>query len=252
MYAITSHQHSFARYTRWIDLRFKNDSASDFVRKFQEALRDLTAQNLKVDEKNANLMDQVYVEFLEVDIHNRFMNPSHASANTTAFQSSSSSSNQYKKKDTRKGSNDKQNNNNSFNKDRSSKKKTDFVREDIVIFCSHHGVLGNHFTSKCPLLKNSANATMRAQPQHQPQIQQVAVPQLGQIIGQVDSQGRVHFLPQQQQQPRQGANSVFVPASYATTPQQGRHKIQLGHCHAVQHVNGSPQRDTWIQTRTPY
>ena len=86
-------------------------------------------------------MDQVYVEFLEVDIHNRFMNPSHTSANATVVQSSSSSSNQDKKKDTRKGSNDKQNISNK-NKDRSSKKKINFVREDNVIFCSYHGVLG--------------------------------------------------------------------------------------------------------------
>ncbi|KAG0153439.1 hypothetical protein PDIDSM_5292 [Penicillium digitatum] len=92
-YAVTSHQHSFARYTKWTDLRFKNGTASEFVRKFQETLRDLTSidgkinsvyvlcqfkkainenpkcyaflQNLRVDEKDVNLMDQVYAEFLE-------------------------------------------------------------------------------------------------------------------------------------------------------------------------------------------
>ncbi|QQK39842.1 hypothetical protein Pdw03_2696 [Penicillium digitatum] len=101
-YAVTSHQHSFARYTKWTDLRLKNGTASEFVRKFQETLRDLTSidgkinsayvpcqfkkainenpkcyaflQNLRVDEKDVNLMDQVYAEFLEVDIHNRSMN----------------------------------------------------------------------------------------------------------------------------------------------------------------------------------
>ncbi|QQK42943.1 hypothetical protein Pdw03_6844 [Penicillium digitatum] len=249
-YAVTSHQHSFARYTKWTDLRFKNGTASEFVRKFQETLRDLTSidgkinsvyvlcqfkkainenpkcyaflQNLRVDEKDVNLMDQVYAEFLEVDIHNRSMNPSY-NANSTTVQTSSSSHND-KKKDTKKGGNDKQSNSNNSssnnnNKDKPSKKKTDFVREENVILCRHHGTLGNHYSNKCPLLKNSANATTIQQPQQQPLFQQVAVPQPGQIIGQVDNQGRILSLPQQQ--PRQGANAIFAPASYPTVPQKG-------------------------------
>ncbi|KAG0157409.1 hypothetical protein PDIDSM_4594 [Penicillium digitatum] len=72
-----------------------------------------------------------------------------------------------------------------------SKKKTDFVREENVILCRHHGTLGNHYSNKCPLLKNSANATTIQQPQQQPLFQQVAVSQPGQIIGQVDNQGRI-------------------------------------------------------------
>ncbi|QQK44266.1 hypothetical protein Pdw03_8167 [Penicillium digitatum] len=249
-YAVTSHQHSFARYTKWTDLRFKNGTASEFVRKFQETLRDLTSidgkinsvyvlcqfkkainenpkcyaflQNLRVDEKDVNLMDQVYAEFLEVDIHNRSMNPSY-NANSTTVQTSSSSHND-KKKDTKKGGNDKQSNSNNsssnnHNKDKPSKKKTDFVREENVILCRHHGTLGNHYSNKCPLLKNSANATTIQQPQQQPLFQQVAVSQPGQIIGQVDNQGRILSLPQQQ--PRQGANAIFAPASYPTVPQKG-------------------------------
>ncbi|QQK42998.1 hypothetical protein Pdw03_6899 [Penicillium digitatum] len=249
-YAVTSHQHSFARYTKWTDLRFKNGTASEFVRKFQETLRDLTSidgkinsvyvlcqfkkainenpkcyaflQNLRVDEKDVNLMDQVYAEFLEVDIHNRSMNSSY-NANSTTVQTSSSSHND-KKKDTKKGGNDKQSNsnnssNNNNNKDKPSKKKTDFVKEENVILCRHHGTLGNHYSNKCPLLKNSANATTIQQPQQQPLFQQVAVPQPGQIIGQVDNQGRILSLPQQQ--PRQGANAIFAPASYPTVPQKG-------------------------------
>ncbi|QQK46720.1 hypothetical protein Pdw03_1618 [Penicillium digitatum] len=249
-YAVTSHQHSFARYTKWTDLRFKNGTASEFVRKFQETLRDLTSidgkinsvyvlcqfkkainenpkcyaflQNLRVDEKDVNLMDQVYAEFLEVNIHNRSMNPSY-NANSTTVQTSSSSHND-KKKDTKKGGNDKQSNsnnssNNNNNKDKPSKKKTDFVREENVILCRHHGTLGNHYSNKCPLLKNSANATTIQQPQQQPLFQQVAFPQPGQIIGQVDNQGRILSLPQQQ--PRQGANAIFAPASYPTVPQKG-------------------------------
>ncbi|KAG0154462.1 hypothetical protein PDIDSM_30 [Penicillium digitatum] len=224
-YAVTSHQHSFARYTKWTDLRFKNGTASEFVRKFQETLRDLTSidgkinsvYNLRVDEKDVNLMDQVYAEFLEVDIHNRSMNPSY-NANSTTVQTSSSSHND-KKKDTKKGGNDKQSNSNNsssnnHNKDKPSKKKTDFVREENVILCRHHGTLGNHYSNKCPLLKNSANATTIQQPQQQPLFQQVAVSQPGQIIGQVDNQGRILSLPQQQ--PRQGANAIFAPASYPT------------------------------------
>ncbi|KAG0160747.1 hypothetical protein PDIDSM_8277 [Penicillium digitatum] len=181
-YAVTSHQHSFARYTKWTDLRFKNGTASEFVRKFQETLRDLTSidgkinSNLRVDEKDVNLMDQVYAEFLEVDIHNRSMNPSY-NANSTTVQTSSSSHND-KKKDTKKGGNDKQSNSNNSssnnnNKDKPSKKKTDFVREENVILCRHHGTLGNHYSNKCPLLKNSANATTIQQPQQQPLFQQV-------------------------------------------------------------------------------
>ncbi|KAG0155347.1 hypothetical protein PDIDSM_922 [Penicillium digitatum] len=194
----------------------QNGTASEFVRKFQETLRDLTSidgkinsvyvlcqfkkainenpkcyaflQNLRVDEKDVNLMDQVYAEFLE-------------------------------KKDTKKGGNDKQSNSNNsssnnHNKDKPSKKKTDFVREENVILCRHHGTLGNHYSNKCPLLKNSANATTIQQPQQQPLFQQVAVSQPGQIIGQVDNQGRILSLPQQQ--PRQGANAIFAPASYPT------------------------------------
>ncbi|KAG0153801.1 hypothetical protein PDIDSM_1180 [Penicillium digitatum] len=48
-YAVTSHQHSFARYTKWTDLRFKNGTASEFVRKFQETLRDLTSIDGKIN-----------------------------------------------------------------------------------------------------------------------------------------------------------------------------------------------------------
>ncbi|KUM62518.1 hypothetical protein ACN42_g4597 [Penicillium freii] len=81
----------YARYTKWVDLRFKNGTASDFVRRFQEALRDLTAfggsvtplielcqfkkaiaenarcyaflQDLEVNEDDPDLMDEVYFEF---------------------------------------------------------------------------------------------------------------------------------------------------------------------------------------------
>ncbi|KAG0161170.1 hypothetical protein PDIDSM_8704 [Penicillium digitatum] len=180
-YAVTSHQHSFARYTKWTDLRFKNGTASEF---FKKAINEnpkcyAFLQNLRVDEKDVNLMDQVYAEFLEVDIHNRSMNPSY-NANSTTVQTSSSSHND-KKKDTKKGGNDKQSNSNNSssnnnNKDKPSKKKTDFVREENVILCRHHGTLGNHYSNKCPLLKNSANATTIQQPQQQPLFQQVAVP----------------------------------------------------------------------------
>ncbi|KAG0156280.1 hypothetical protein PDIDSM_3457 [Penicillium digitatum] len=205
-YAVTSHQHSFARYTKWTDLRFKNGTASEFVRKFQETLRDLTSidgkinsvyvlcqfkkainenpkcyaflQNLRVDEKDVNLMDQVYAEFLEVDIHNRSMNPSY-NANSTTVQTSSSSHND-KKKDTKKEA-------------MTSNPIRIIIEEENVILCRHHGTLGNHYSNKCPLLKNSANATTIQQPQQQPLFQQVAVPQPGQIIGQVDNQGRILY-----------------------------------------------------------
>ncbi|KGO75831.1 hypothetical protein PITC_032770 [Penicillium italicum] len=98
-YASSSHQQAFVRYTKWVDLLFKNGTASNFVRKFQEALCDLTAtagalppvvelcqfkmaiaensrchaflQNLKVIEKDANLMDKVYVEFVDAETNNR-------------------------------------------------------------------------------------------------------------------------------------------------------------------------------------
>ncbi|KGO62115.1 hypothetical protein PEX2_013280 [Penicillium expansum] len=244
-YAALSHQHSYARYSKWIDLRFKNRSASEFIRKFQKALRNLTTsngklnsgyilcqfkraisenpkysaflQNLRVDESDINLIDKVYAEFLEVDIHIRSINPSY-NANSTTIQTSSSSHNN-KKKDTKKGGNNKQSNSNN-NKDKSSKKKTDFVREENVILYRHHRTLRNHYSNKCPLLKNSANATTIQQPQQQQSpFQQVTVPQPGQIIGQVNNQGRILSLPQQQPRPR--ANTVFAPASYPTAPQQG-------------------------------
>ncbi|KAJ5508411.1 hypothetical protein N7527_010554 [Penicillium freii] len=90
-YAAFSSQYMYARYTKWVDLRFKNGTASDFVRRFQEALRDLTAfggsvtplielcqfkkaiaenarcyaflQDLEVNEDDPDLMDEVYFEF---------------------------------------------------------------------------------------------------------------------------------------------------------------------------------------------
>ncbi|KAJ5978172.1 hypothetical protein N7501_001514 [Penicillium viridicatum] len=101
-YAAFSFQHMYARYTKWVDLRFKNGTASDFVRRFQEALRDLTAfggsvtprielcqfkkaiaenarcyafqQDLEVNENDPNLMNCTLNS-------NRSLNPSHPSAN---------------------------------------------------------------------------------------------------------------------------------------------------------------------------
>ncbi|OQD71651.1 hypothetical protein PENPOL_c001G07566 [Penicillium polonicum] len=90
-YATFSFQHMYARYTKWVDLRFENGTASDFVRSFQKALRDLTAlggsvtplielcqfkkavaenarchvflQDLEVNENDPDFMDEVYFEF---------------------------------------------------------------------------------------------------------------------------------------------------------------------------------------------
>ncbi|KAG0154310.1 hypothetical protein PDIDSM_1690 [Penicillium digitatum] len=248
-YAVTSHQHSFARYTKWTDLRFKNGTASEFVRKFQETLRDLTSidgkinsvyvlcqfkkainenpkcyaflQNLRVDEKDVNLMDQVYAEFLEVDIHNRSMNPSY-NANSTTVQTSSSSHNDKKKTQRKEAM--------TSNPIRITHRiiittRTNLEEEDRLRQRRERHPLQTSWDSwksllqQCPLLKNSANATTIQQPQQQPLFQQVAVPQPGQIIGQVDNQGRILSLPQQQ--PRQGANAIFAPASYPTVPQKG-------------------------------
>ncbi|KAJ5943895.1 hypothetical protein N7516_004063 [Penicillium verrucosum] len=105
-YAASSHQQSYARYTKWVDLRFKNGTATNFVRKFQEALRDLNEtagvvvppvivlcqfkkavtenarchaflRNLKVNEKDDALMDNVYIEFVDAETTNRSINPSY-------------------------------------------------------------------------------------------------------------------------------------------------------------------------------
>ncbi|KAJ6123875.1 hypothetical protein N7471_011192 [Penicillium samsonianum] len=215
-YMVSSHQQSYARYNKFVDMRFKNGTASDFIRKFQEAHRDLVAttgsmtpvmelcqfkkaiaenarchaflQNLKVNEKDPHLMERVYVEFVKAKTNNRSINPTlPTSANATSTNQASSSNND-KKKDKKGGT---QPNSNNKDKDKEkSKKKTDFVREENVIFCSHHKSIGNHFSSKCPLKpKGSANTTTIQQPQ--PQIQQVPIPIPGQIIGHIDSSGRI-------------------------------------------------------------
>ncbi|CAI7581589.1 unnamed protein product [Penicillium palitans] len=90
-YTAFSFPQMYARYTKWVDLRFKNGTASDFVRRFRKALRDLTAfggsvtplielcqfkrviaenarchaflQHLRVDENDPDFMDEVYLEF---------------------------------------------------------------------------------------------------------------------------------------------------------------------------------------------
>ncbi|OQD94306.1 hypothetical protein PENVUL_c145G04217, partial [Penicillium vulpinum] len=152
IYAALSHQYSFARYIKWTDLRFKSGTATEFFKKAinENSKYHAFLQNLRVDKKDANLMDQVYAEFLEVDIHNRTVNPSY---NTSANSTISHSVSLYnKKKDSKKNNKQSNNSNQSNSKDKSSKKKTDF---------------------------------------------------------------------QQQQQPRQGANAVFAPVSFTSTPQQG-------------------------------
>ncbi|KAJ5922148.1 hypothetical protein N7516_009851 [Penicillium verrucosum] len=101
-YASPSHQQSYDCYAKWVDLRYKNGSASNFVRKFQEALREVTAtsgapsqmlelcqfkraifenprcaaflQNLRVNEEDPDWMDEVYFEFIETETHNRLVN----------------------------------------------------------------------------------------------------------------------------------------------------------------------------------
>ncbi|KAJ5528508.1 hypothetical protein N7527_001901 [Penicillium freii] len=114
---------------------------------------------------------------------------------------------------------------------RSTRAKKVFERDESVIYCKYHNALGNHYARNCSLKVDgsaSANAIHHQQQPRQYQqdfqqrqtFQQVNLPQPGQIIGQVDNQGRIKPLQHQQQQPRTG-NAVFAPASFAPTPQQG-------------------------------
>ncbi|KAG0156252.1 hypothetical protein PDIDSM_3429 [Penicillium digitatum] len=233
-YGTPSWQTNFKRFEILCSLQYKGNNPQDYVRRFKEALFEIyqrgsnldanttlnffirSIQNnprcqifiqaLKPNIKDPNFMVEIYREFILTEGSSKIA----IGYNSIPSDTNSSSSNLDKKRDAKKGNNKQSNNS---NKDKSSKKKTDFVREDNVILCKHHGTLGNHYSNRCPLLKNSSNTITI-----QPTTQQVTVPQPGHIIGQVDNQGRIHSL---QQQPRQGANAIYAPASYTSTPQQG-------------------------------
>ncbi|QQK46171.1 Retrovirus-related Pol polyprotein from transposon TNT 1-94 [Penicillium digitatum] len=243
-YGTPSWQTNFKRFEILCTLQYKGNNPQDYVRRFKEALFEIyqrgsnldanttlnffirSIQNnprcqifiqaLKPNIKDPNFMVEIYREFIltegssKIAIGYNSIPSVHTTSSNSSKDTNSSSSNFDKKRDAKKGNNKQSNNS---NKDKSSKKKTDFVREDNVILCKHHGTLGNHYSNRCPLLKNSSNTITI-----QPTTQQVTVPQPGHIIGQVDNQGRIHSL---QQQPRQGANAIYAPASYTSTPQQG-------------------------------
>lgn len=66
-------------------------------------------QNLRVNEKEPNFMDKVYVEFIEIETNNRLFNNIlfHSLANTTSSSSNKDNSNfNNKKKDDKKGGGD--------------------------------------------------------------------------------------------------------------------------------------------------
>ncbi|KAJ5951163.1 uncharacterized protein N7479_009576 [Penicillium vulpinum] len=90
-YFTIPHQQSYVRFTKFNDMRYEGGAASEFVRKFQGALRDLNQmagdlspilelchfkkaivdnprclpfmQNLKIDERDGHFIDKVYAEF---------------------------------------------------------------------------------------------------------------------------------------------------------------------------------------------
>ncbi|QQK42944.1 hypothetical protein Pdw03_6845 [Penicillium digitatum] len=228
-YGTPSWQTNFKRFEILCTLQYKGNNPQDYVRRFKEALFEIYQRGSNLDANTTlnffirsiqnNPRCQIFIQALKpnlkdpnfmVEIYREFILTEGSSKIAIGKDTNSSSSNLDKKRDAKKGNNKQSNNS---NKDKSSKKKTDFVREDNVILCKHHGTLGNHYSNRCPLLKNSSNTITI-----QPTTQQVTVPQPGQIIGQVDNQGRIHSL---QQQPRQGANAIYAPASYTSTPQQG-------------------------------
>ncbi|KZN90658.1 hypothetical protein EN45_007800 [Penicillium chrysogenum] len=165
----------------------------------------------------------VYYDFTTTEGSNRIANHNPTSFNHTAnatstkdsaASSSNTNSNKKDSKKNEKSSNGKQSSSSNNKKDAN--------------WCKLHNALGNHYTRNCHLQKGgSANAIHQQQPQQQQlaqqtasqfnfQPQQVPVPQPGQIIGHVDSQGRVISIPPQQQQ-RPQANAVCPPPP----PQQG-------------------------------
>ncbi|KAF7514809.1 hypothetical protein PCG10_004534, partial [Penicillium crustosum] len=135
-YTGSSHQQSYTCFAKWVDLRYKSGSASDF--------------NLRINEKESNWMDKVYIEFIETEIYNRLVNASLYTANSTSSSSNKdNSSNNFnnKKKDDKKGNNDKsrgqsrnKDSNDSSSKDKKQKKQP-FEREENVIFCKFHNTL---------------------------------------------------------------------------------------------------------------
>ncbi|KAG0159725.1 hypothetical protein PDIDSM_7249 [Penicillium digitatum] len=213
-YGTPSWQTNFKRFEILCTLQYKGNNPQDYVRRFKEALFEIyqrgsnldanttlnffirSIQNnprcqifiqaLKPNIKDPNFMVEIYREFIltegssKIAIGYNSIPSVHTTSSNSSKDTNSSSSNFDKKRDAKKGNNKQSNNS---NKDKSSKKKTDFVREDNVILCKHHGTLGNHYSNRCPLLKNSSNTITI-----QPTTQQVTVPQPGHIIGQ-------HLIP---------------------------------------------------------
>ncbi|KAF3016330.1 hypothetical protein E8E15_004635 [Penicillium rubens] len=235
-YGSSSWQGNFKRFEVLINLQYKNNP-QEFVRRFKEALFEIQQrnpvipadmvlnffvkavqgnprcqafiQNLDPDLKGPNFMVGVYHDFTMIEGSNRIAHHPgtfNHSANITSSAKDSAASNSPRKDD------DKSTNDNSPSSDKKKKKKKQKpVYEKDAIWCKIHNSLGNHFTRNCHLKKGggSTNAVHQQLPFHQQQPASQQLPfQPGQIIDQVDSQGRVILNPQQQ---RSRTNTVYAP-----------------------------------------
>jgi hypothetical protein len=258
LYAKPSHQVVYQKFDKIVDMRYKSGSAAEFVRKFQDAFRELVEiggaipdviqlsffkkaiitnsrcssflQNLKIEEKKRGFMDDVYVQFIENESVNRQLNFANNSttgysANLTANSTSSSDSESSKSKDRKSKKNDLKNNSKKDSKSKDKKqdkegKKKEY-RDHNDIFYRFHNTMGNHFTNRCPLKTSGASPTSSNAVLQLPANQPVQPVQVA-----VPNPGQViglvnnqgQVVPIQQQKPQQ--QQPQANAAFATQPTQ--------------------------------
>ncbi|KAJ9481030.1 hypothetical protein VN97_g12481 [Penicillium thymicola] len=227
-YGTPSWHTNFKRFEVLCNLQYKGNNPEEFVRKFKEAVFEITQRGSKLD---ANTTLNFFIRAIQNNPHGSSKIAAGATSSTPSANTTSSSISDKDKTFKDKKNNDKKGgNNNSSNNDKSNtqskskdtkdkkkkKKKKKPVFEVNVVYCKFHNALGNHYARNCSLQNNGASAN--ALHQQQPP-QQVTVPQPGQTIGLVDNQGRI--IPVQNQNQPRTDNAVFAPASYPSTFQQG-------------------------------
>ncbi|KAJ5124616.1 Reverse transcriptase RNA-dependent DNA polymerase [Penicillium bovifimosum] len=241
-YESSSWQGNFRRFEVLDNIQYKNNP-QDFVRRFKDALFEIHQresqlspnmilnffvkaihlnprcqvfiQNLNPDLNDPNFLAKVYSDFIMTEGSNRIANVPSTSYSANATQTSSSNENTTCKNKSRGGGRGRSGDAQKNNKDKDKEKKKRPEREEDAIWCKVHNTLGNHYTRNCPLLKgtSASNAVYQPSPNQPPQswhpYPQVTVPQPGQIIGQVDNQGRVIAI--QPQPPRSQVNAIYTP-----------------------------------------
>jgi hypothetical protein len=215
-YAVASHQNIYIQWDKLKDLRFESGTAPEFMGRFQEAVRDFVQmmgpisphlelcffkdsiisnprchafiQNLRVNEKDPNFMNIIFVQFIEMDIANRqwelaFSRFTAYFANSTAKRRDSSKNKKIKKKNKHRDQND--------------------------IVCQLHNAMINYFTKQGPLEKSAGSSNADLQPSQQLQPRQVSPSNPEEVIGPARNDGQ--FVPHQHQASQQPQQSQRLP-----------------------------------------